>query len=149
MIVAPCFDESVIREILSDADIKSRAMNEKSAAIETYVPDFVRNVYLVAEDNGLIGLFVFEPLNEITWSGHLYVLPDKRKEHALDFAHECLSWMWRQGVMKIIVYISANYPKTVNFAKKVGFEVEGLHKGAIWDGGLTDLISMGISPKVV
>lgn len=152
MIVQPCFDAQIVRQILLDPDINSKVTNELSADVEVFEPDFVKDIYLVGWVDGVpIAQFVFEPMNEVSWCGHAQVIPSYRVEYARGFVSQSLDWMWSKGIMKVVIHVPVIFPKTINFAKKCGFEFEGVSKRAHYQNNkLIDLVYMGISnPRAI
>jgi len=100
--------------------------------------------YLLAPDE--YSVFMFVPMNEITYDLHVNVISEGRGQAAVKSIAEATEWMFENTpCQKIIGYIPTICPNVYKFALKTGFEREGyLTKSWKKDGQLYDqyLITM-------
>lgn len=104
------------------------------------LPENVGAGYLCGYVPELIGCFIIHPQNRICMDVHVQVLPEHRKRWAREFGKAVIEWTWENtSAQKLVAQIPFLYPNVMEFAREMGFEVEGVNtqsfrkKGKIWD----------------
>lgn len=144
MIIKRSFEEG-IKEVITHPDIYPRLTADDSPPPEEWEPRPDR-IYLVGWDEEPFGVTSFAPKSSIVYNAHFQVIPEYRKSHAIDFAKECIRWLWdNTKAKKIVAEIPEFHQNVIHFGHKVGFVVEGINsKSFLKDGKLHNQIYLGL-----
>jgi hypothetical protein len=90
--------------------------------IEEFEPIMDGYIYLVGHDNiGIVGLFIIHE-SEYGHQCHVQVIPERRKDMALEFGQEVIDWVWKNtDINKLIALIPKKFPNVKKFAENQGF----------------------------
>lgn len=95
--------------------------------LEEFEPPMDGYVYLVGYDKlDAIGLFIIHD-SELGSKCHVQVIPEMRKQHAVEFGEKVIQWVWdNTDINKLTALIPSNLTNVISFAKLRGFKVAGL-----------------------
>lgn len=127
MIVKVTRDIALIKSIVFHPAIFAH-ISEDGASQPEELPDAI---YLAGIDNAgvVVGIFVCIPVSRHVMDVHIHVLPEHRKESAMHFAKACFDWIWDSTpTVKICAQVPTCCENVFNFAKKAGFDVEGVNR---------------------
>jgi hypothetical protein len=97
---------------------------------------------LCAIDGKTAGFFIAVESSEIDWEMHACLMK-WATPHSRSLAQMAINWVWARGPIRITVPVVAR--STVNFCKRLGFEIEGVRRnGAMIDGTLHDVTFLGL-----
>lgn len=107
------------------------------------MPDGV--LYLCGYAPDLMGCFILHKQNAVTLECHVQVLPEYR-HMSKDFGREVMKWAWdNTAAQKIVAQIPVLYPNVRDFAKAMGFEIEGVNRASyLKHGQIHDQWYLGI-----
>ena len=99
--------------------------------------------YLLCKVDGRsVGFFVVAAGSAIDWEAHV-CLSKLAIPYGRQFGSMVIEWIWKQGAIRITVPTIKT--STVNFCKRLGFDVEGVRRnGAMIDGTLHDVTFLGL-----
>ncbi len=84
----------------------------------------------------IIACFVMEKTALHTANVHVQVLPKHREKYAEEFGREALAWTWANtDLEKLVAEIPTTHPNVLDFAERMGFEIEGLNRRSLKKGG--------------
>lgn len=147
MIVERTYDEEEITSVITHPDIWERLVSDHSPAKEQWRPNLNDSVIALAgRIPELIGIATYIKSSPIVYRAHFQVLPEYRKEYALDFALSSVEWMKENtSAEKLVAEIPEYHPNVIGFAHKTGFVVEGINTQSIKkDGKLYNQFYMGL-----
>ena len=88
------------------------------------------------------GFFAVARLNALDWEAHVCLLKWSIP-HARQFGRMAIDWLWRAGAVRITVPTVKR--STVNYCRRLGFEVEGVRRQAVSiDGARHDVTFLGL-----
>lgn len=99
--------------------------------------------YLLCRVDGEpVGFFIAAACSDIDWEMHA-CLTKSTTIHSRKLAQMAIDWVWAHGPIRITVPVVNR--STVNFCKRLGFEIEGIRRsGASIDGVLHDVTFLGL-----
>lgn len=136
--IHPEWDIELIRAFALHPDIWPR-IADSNVNPDDWAPTFENSVYLFVKADRYIGYWWLQTKNSITVQIHPVILPKYRKYSAESY--RAIEKMI--PCKKVMCEIPACYKDVVWFASRMGFEREGVLKGAIDRDGIQDLIMMG------
>lgn len=106
-----------------------------------YIPDLINEYWIVLiEGNKTVGCFRCHQINGITWEGHIFILPEYRKDYSEKAGYAIYEWLLENlEFQKLIVKIPQKYQNVIKFIEKFGFTHEGTNRlsyrkdGKIWN----------------
>ncbi len=104
-------------------------------------------IYLTGFVGGeIIGVFIIEKKCRVTADVHVQVLPKWRETHAIPFGLTVIDWTWENTeYLKMVAEIPEIYPNVMDFAERMGFEIEGVNcKSYLKGGKLLDQVYYGL-----
>ena len=126
MIIERTNDLALVKSILTNPKVWDAIKGSNQVEPENFeVPEWP--IYLVGRESGdSIGLFVIHENGAGEWKCHVQVLPEKRKEYAVEFGNRVIAWVWKNtDIGKLTANIPRAYPNVAEFAKLQGFTVVG------------------------
>lgn len=117
-----------VREILLIPEVWERAA-EENIDPQSYYPGYDDlNAWLVVmEDDKAIGVILVSRETQIAVRMHPYMLPEHMTK-GREMMKAFYKWFMNTGFQKVNVTIPMTDKKLYNFAKKVGFEDEGVNR---------------------
>ena len=101
---------------------------------------------LVKVKDEIIGVYVLHPHNSTTSEIHAHILPEFRKDYALESGSKILEWFLDTEYQKLIAQVPDIYPNVKNFCIANGFIVEGVNRKSYKKNGVVmDLTLLGIT----
>jgi len=102
---------------------------------------------LVRDNDELLGLWVFHPLNGICVEVHTCLLPCAWGERARRAAVEMIDWIWANTPwMRIVTNVPETNRLALYFAAAAGMKIYGVnHQSFLKGGELMDQVCLGIS----
>lgn len=149
MIVDLTTDMELVRAIMTEPDIWERAA-EDGVEQDTWFPgyDAMTAWLLCIEDDDIVGVILMHTDTSVSIKMHPYL----RKEHRqkgrvmMKAFYEWVLEDTQSKMQKISVTIPINQAKVINFAKKVGFQKEGVNRDSyLKDGQLYGQQNLGIT----
>jgi RimJ/RimL family protein N-acetyltransferase len=94
--------------------------------------DVIKDCWLIIKvDDLCIGAYFLHPHNSTTLEIHAHILPEYRKEHAINSGSVILQWVLDEcpeTYQKIIAQVPKLYPNVKSFCEVNGFKVEGINR---------------------
>lgn len=93
-----------------------------------------------------IGCVMLHWSNSVCLEAHIQVLPEYRKDHAIEFGLQAIQWVWdNTPAHKIMATIPDIFPNVIEYAHTIGFELQGINEHSILkDGVLQNQFMMGL-----
>ena len=112
-----------------------------------FIPDVDGEAWVLIHNNkDSIGLFNFHAHGACTLQVHAHVIPEFRKEHAINAGRAALNWFLETDYQKLIAYVPDIYPNVAAFCEKMGMKKEGdLTKSHLKNGKLCDQSIFGLT----
>ena len=130
-------DYSLINRIINNNKIYPYIVDDGSP--EYYETNESDDIYYLIDREGLA---IYSPLNFITYETHWCIL-SKYRGKAVSFVKDTIRWMFRNtNCMKVEVRIPEINIRSYKFAKKLGFNDEGVSKKSFMING--DIYNMNI-----
>lgn len=146
MIVDRTFDEEAIKKII----LHPAVIDYSTDGSEVNEID-VNGVCWVGVFYGgrMVGVYVFEPLNNVSLSAHCYFLPKYRKIVSSEAFFKSVGYIFSQSqYSKLIVKCTKKDWHVKNFCLSKGFNIEGLTKeSALHKHKLVDEYILGLTKK--
>lgn len=142
------YDARLIRRVLCSPEIFATVADD-GLTPDDFTPDVGDGHCWLRASVGprTVAIYHFHPQNATTLQLHVNVLGEFRLPYAREATWCALSWLMDNapaGFAKVVILIPSVYPKTVNFAKKFGFTVEGCDRLSDRVGGaLCDRVLLG------
>lgn len=138
------FDKELIKACVTHPRVWPWIRDDGSPSMEAYEPVMEEPFHYLAPGDG--GVFLYHPLNCITWEIHCCLTP-KWWGKSVEASRESMKWMIENtGCRKIVAHIPENNTLTIRLAEKVGMTPEGIsRKSFLKDGVLLDQHSFGIT----
>jgi RimJ/RimL family protein N-acetyltransferase len=140
-------DRERVRTVMTHPAIYDGIRDDSAPRAELFKPDLGgRFLYLsVRDDDDLLGLFVFEPRNEVCWEVHTCLLPHCRGVRALAVYRAGMEWVRRETTCrKILGNIQPENRGALWVAKRAGLNEIGVNtKSILRQGELRDQIILG------
>tara|TARA_R110000824_G_scaffold76487_10_gene193742 strand:+ start:151 stop:567 length:417 start_codon:yes stop_codon:yes gene_type:complete len=123
VIIEQTFSLDVINYVLKEPQVWQEVCGQYNELIEDIEPNLRDYIYLVGHVNmDIIGLFIIHG-SEYGYKCHVQVLPEHRKEHALEFGKKVIDWTWNNtDINKLIALIPQKFPNVIGFAETQGFK---------------------------
>ncbi len=137
-----------VLEILTHPEIYPNISDDLSPPVEDFSLDMLNgHEYLVGFVDKPIGYVGLHPANGITLIAHIQILPEYRKEYALEFGKGAAQWIWdNTQFMKIQASIPTLYPNVISFIERLGFNKEGVsEKSYLRHGEIHDSVYFGMA----
>lgn len=127
-------DRDVIKSILCHPDIYSTISDDYSPPADKWEVDYTA-LYVV--DERPMGCFIVHQNGSADWWCHVQVLPEYREKYAYEFGASVLSFVFDTipNCQKLLAQIPTNCPNVLKFAKRMGFEKEGINRQSHKKGG--------------
>lgn len=134
------YDEELINSFYADKFIYNGV---KRDGVQTGFRSNPAIHYLLCSIDGKkAGFFIAVESSEIDWEMHACLMK-WATPHSRSLAQMAINWVWAHDPIRITVPVVAR--STVNFCKRLGFEIEGVRRnGAIIDGTLHDVTFLGL-----
>lgn len=142
-------DYELIRSILTHPKIYPHISDDGSPPREEYRPVESDAIwYVVVRDCGeVLGLWMFVPLNTITYEIHTALLPKAWGSRAIQAALELPDWIWQNTpCRRIVTHVPSPNRLALRFALAAGMEMFGIDKASyLKNGVLCDQFCLGMS----
>lgn len=127
MIIEQSHDSKLIKQIMTEPQIWQEICGNYGDKLEEFEPPMNGYFYLVGYDKlDVIGLFIIHA-SELGSKCHIQVIPERRKQHAVEFGEKVIQWTWdNTDINKLTALIPSNLTNVISFAKLQGFKVAGL-----------------------
>ena len=126
-----------VHRILKHPDIWGVITDDGACSKEEFdMTEVLKNdkVYVLLPEENI--LFLFFPVNAITWDGHINALKDSRGEKARQATIDVMEYMFtKTPCQKIIVYIAEIFSKVISHVIRCGFGQEGCLIGSYLKNG--------------
>ena len=134
------YDEELINSFYADKFIYNGV---KRDGVQTGFREHPAIHYLLCSIDGKkAGFFIAVESSEIDWEMHACLMK-WATPHSRTLAQMAIDWVWERGPIRITVPVVSR--STVNFCKRLGFEIEGVRRnGAMIDGMLRDVTFLGL-----
>lgn len=134
------YDEDLVNSFYADNFIYNGV---KRDGVQTGFRSHPAIHYLLCSIDGKkAGFFIAVESSEIDWEMHA-CLTKWATPHSRKLAQMAIDWVWAHGPIRITVPVVSR--STVNFCKRLGFEIEGVRRnGAMIDGTLHDVTFLGL-----
>jgi hypothetical protein len=134
MMVRETVDIDQIRSVLCHPEIYKTIIDDGCASAEDFTPPLENHTYIVGlYGDEAVGIMVYHWNNDKYYC-HIQVLPEFRKEHALDFARMALDIGLAKN-LPIYAEIPVKYGNVIKFAESFGFECIETKEDAHLQGG--------------
>ncbi len=135
--------QELIKAIITHPGIYNDVSDDGAVDSKDYEPVIHDNIYYLLCD---AGIFIYMPINSITWEVHSCILP-KFRGKSLDSAKESVQWMFNNtDCKKIITHVPSFNERAYVYAKSAGLEDEGINKKSfLKDGKIYDQWVLGVS----
>lgn len=160
-----CLDMALVKRIMTEPDIWERAAEDGVDADKWYPGTNEMTIWLLCvEDDGIgengqlidnnkiIGIILVHTDNSVSVKIHPY-LRSKHREKGRSMMKEFYKWFLantKEDCNKINVSIPTYHTRVINFAKKVGFQKEGINRDSYQKGGqLYGQQNLGITRKEI
>ena len=139
MIIEETSDIDLIRSILCRPEIYKTIIDDGCPPADQFTPPLENHEYITGFASGeAVGLMVYH-WNDGKYYCHIQVLPEFRKEHALEFARMALDIGLAKN-LPIYAEIPTKYGNVIKFAESFGFEsIETKKDAHLQDGKLYDV----------
>lgn len=140
LLIEETYDEELVNSFYADNFIYNGV---KRDGVQTgFRPHPAIHYLLCSIDGEKAGFFIAVESSKIDWEMHACLMkwatPNSRK-----LAQMAIDWVWARGPIRITVPVVAR--STVNFCKRLGFEIEGVRRnGAMIGGTLHDVTFLGL-----
>lgn len=149
--IEPTQDFERITEILTDDEMWPRISEDGQNKEDFVITE--NNGFLwfgvFSERGEMVGLFFFHYLNLSTFQAHIHILEKYRKDYSKCSIVGMLEYFTDKidsRVNKIVLEIPVIYQDVYHFAKKYGFEDEGVNKESILkNGSFVDQYRLGLT----
>jgi len=138
--LTPSADYSLIASVATHPRLYKWLVDDGSPSAEAFVPDPRMLYLLVREDGDLLGLFMFEARNAVTWEVHTALLPHAWGERARTIAAAVVDWLkLNTSIRRLITTVPAYNRAALRFAEDAGLvrfgvdEKSFLRKGKLWN----------------
>ncbi len=144
-------DMKLVAEIVTSNDIWERA-SEGDSLPEGFKPthDEYCNWLIFRENNTILGIIYIHSETSISLDMHLYTIKKHRK---LAKEMMMLFFKWfveKTSAAKLNATVPSFYPEVINFAKKVGFQDEGINRlSYLYKNEAHDQQNLGITRKEI
>jgi hypothetical protein len=124
VIIERSYDYRLIKQIMTEPQIWQEICGVYGDKIEEFEPVIENYIYLIGYDKiNIIGLFIIHPENN-GFMCHVQVIPERRKEHALEFGKKVIQWTWSNtDINTLDALIPEKFKNVISFAKLQGFKV--------------------------
>jgi len=114
--------------------------------VERYTPDLINDIWLgLFLEGKYLGMYCFKSLTSIMYEGHVFMLPEERK-NSLDGGYAVMAWLKENtNFNKIVVNIAECFPNVIEFVKKIGMKEEGYSSGCFLRGEVFGIYRYGIT----
>jgi RimJ/RimL family protein N-acetyltransferase len=86
--------------------------------------------------NDIIGTFVILQRSTYRAEVHVQVIPKYREKWAAAFGRAVIGWAWANtAYRKLTAEIPVTHPNVLDFAERMGFEIEGVNRRSLMKGG--------------
>lgn len=136
--VEPTVDMKLVKSIMTEPEIWERASEDGTDPVSWYPGTDAFTVWLLClEDGEPIGIILIHTDNSVSLKIHPYLRTEHRTKGRLMMGafYEWFLNSTQDKVNKINVSIPVNQQKVINFAKKVGFQKEGLNRDSYLKNG--------------
>ena len=149
MIVEQTYNRQDIKAVLCHQEIWAKIAHDGTCKPEDFNPPNSATYICAYVDDKPAGLMVYKDKDGVQLECHFQVLPEYRKEYALEIADRAIQWAWdNTSAYKIVAEVPEIYMNVVNFGISVGFQVEGINqKSYLKDGKLYDQLYLGLQRK--
>lgn len=137
------YNTKLITKIITHPDIYDYVADDGSPPSEDYAPMLSDSIYYLVCD---AGMFIYAPINAITWEVHSCVLPSWRGK-SIQFAKASIDWMFdNTECLKIITHVPSYNKRALVYAERAGMVTEGVNRmsfaknGEIYDQTLLGVI---------
>lgn len=148
-------DAEIVKGIVGHPDLRA-ALFEPGE--QPKVPMHPLIHYLVAREQAfadgavedkIVGIAAFHPVNSITWTPHLAIMPEHRGKGA-DVLQFAMSWMFEYtDCRKFFAAPPAYNAAMIRCFEKCGFNREGRSPNSfLWHGQLYDRVLMGFEKEI-
>lgn len=138
----------LVREVMTHPRVYPWIGDDGSPAREEFRPnDHPALWYVLAFDGeDLLGLWLFVPLNAITWEAHTCLLPGHGFRRGRQAGKEVIEWLWANTPCERLVTSVPTYNRAaLQFAKAAGMQEYGRNpQSFLKDGRRHDQILLGI-----
>lgn len=143
----------LVRAIVTNPVLYKHITDDGSPAREKFRPIEHSAIWyvLVWNDDKLLGLFMFVPLNSVCFEVHTCLLPASWGKHTEAAAQGVAEWIWEHTACQRIITNVPSYNRlALRLALLSGMKEFGVNKDSfLKNGQLYDQIMLGISkPKV-
>ena len=148
MKVERTFDYDLIMSVVSKPEFT--AVFEDGLSLDNYRPDTKSAWILVTDNNDIIALTRFKPLNAITVEAHPRVLKEHRSKYNKLSMIETYKWIlaFASQYKKINAEIPVIYPHLKRYIFSIGFSLEGVNrKSHLKNGKIVDKWVFGITQE--
>lgn len=142
-------DMELVRAIMMEKDIWARAA-EDCVDKESWFPGYDKMTawLLCVDDDDIVGVILLHTDTSVSIKMHPYLRSQYREKGRI-MMKAFYEWILENGqsnIAKITVTIPINQAKVINFAKKVGFQKEGINRDSyLKDGQLYGQQNLGIT----
>jgi len=123
VIIEKTFCPEIINYVLKEPQVWQEVCGQYNECIEDFEPDLRNYIYLVGHVNmDIVGLFIIHG-SEYGYQCHVQVLPEYRKDYAMEFGKKVIDWTWNNtDINKLIALIPQKFPNVIGFAETQGFK---------------------------
>ena len=145
-------DMDLVKSIITIGELWDKACDFDLKAEDYYPTANHLNAWLLPMiDTEIIGIYLAHVYNSATLQVHPYIL-SKYNKFCRDSMRAFFGWFLglTPGMVKLIAAIPACYMSTYNFAKKMGFQDEGINRLSYRrDDKIFDIYNMGITREEI
>lgn len=117
-----------------------------------FTPNIVNEYWIgLYNESDLVGCYRFHQMNTATWKGHVFMLPEHRKEYSKTGMHTILRWVYDElQCEKIIVDVPEKFENVIAFLESFNFVHEGINRQSYSkDGKLWDVHNYGLTREEI
>lgn len=134
------YDEELVNSFYADNFIYNGVKRDGIKTGFVAHPDI--HYLLCRVDGKPAGFFIAAASCDIDWEMHACLMK-WATPYSRTLAQMAIDWVWERGPIRITVPVISR--STVNFCKRLGFEIEGVRRnGAMIDGTLHDVTFLGL-----
>lgn len=143
LIATRIFETDIIKSIMFELwDTVAEDGQEKA----DYKPNMDDAWVAIHDDDKIVGLYNFHPLNSVTLQIHAQVRKEYRKEYSFATGQAALKWFLETSYQKLVAEVPVIYPNVRDFCLSQGFSLEGINrKSCRKEGKLIDQWYLGIT----
>jgi RimJ/RimL family protein N-acetyltransferase len=146
------FDYDLIREIMTHPQVYPHLVDDGSPAREDFCPLEHEAIWyiVVRDDDEVLGLWMFTPMNAICVEVHTCILPSAWGDRAHRAARGMVEWIWEHTPWRrIVTNVPKNNRVALRFAVAAGMGIYGVnHLSFLRNGEPIDQVCLGISKPI-